>query len=171
MGSFVDLAGKRFGRLTVISPDGKSNSGQIKWKAICDCGRTKVVNGSNLRNGHTTSCGCRAAERIGAVSRKHGFNDNDRLYRIWKNMKNRCRNPNLEQYRNYGARGIKVCQEWQDDFISFRDWALTNGYSDSLTIDRINNDDGYYPDNCRWATKVEQANNRRPMSSISRGNA
>ncbi|MFT8476623.1 MAG: hypothetical protein ABF682_04360 [Liquorilactobacillus sp.] len=151
--NFIDLTGKRFGKLTVIEKSGPNKSGNIKWVCKCDCGNTKIVNGSHLRSGHTKSCGCR---RISSVSQGHS---KERIYVIWIGMHNRCYKPEHDAYKWYGNKGIKVCQEWHT-FMNFRKWALNNGYSNSRTIDRINSKLNYCPQNCRWETIKKQANNR-----------
>ena len=127
---------------------------------MCDCGRETIVAQSSLRSGVTQSCGCLMRELSSKRATKHGGRKT-RLYRIWDNMKSRCSNPTKGNYKEYGGRGIKVCEEWLHDFAAFRDWALANGYDDALTIDRIDNDKGYSPDNCRWITQAEQNRNQR----------
>ena len=150
-----ELSGKRYGMLTVVSYDGHG-----LWRCKCDCGNEKVIKGSNLLTGHVMSCGCYGKNKLGNHVRKHG-GTGTRLYRIWMLMRYRCSNENNPSYKNYGGRGIKVCDEWQDSFIVFRDWALKHGYRDDLTIDRIDNDKGYSPDNCRWIYYKDQPKNRR----------
>lgn len=152
-----DLSGRRFGKLTVFL-FGEVRNGHAYWLCKCDCGGTCYVRGSHLICGNVSSCGCSKGNITHGESKT-------RLYNIWAGMRDRCTNQNSQAYASYGARGIKICPEW-DDYKSFRDWALANGYSEDLTIDRINNDDGYSPKNCRWATALQQASNTRKTRLI-----
>lgn len=146
--------GERFGRLTVVK-----DLGRWHVECKCDCGAMKITNRKTLRNGDTKSCGCFHIDRIKEMFIKHG-DTKTRLYRIWKTMRTRATNPNRTQAKDYVLRGITVCSEWSD-YMVFREWALKNGYADSLTLDRINNDGPYSPDNCRWITYKEQCRNKR----------
>jgi hypothetical protein len=152
-----DISGKRYGRLTVLSFSGKDKKGQVLWICRCDCGEEIKVKSGNLKNGHTQSCGCYMRERSLLVNKTHGQFCNGkqtRLYAIWAGIKRRCLNPNVKIFKYYGSRGITNCSDWMD-FEPFYQWAMQNGYSDDLTIDRINNDGNYEPVNCRWITRSE----------------
>lgn len=175
--NFIDLTGKRFGRLEVISLSKKGK--QPLWLCQCDCGKQKIVNGNNLRTGKTTSCGCLVKEiskrrlqdnnfykdRINKRNKTHGMSYT-RLYREWVSMKNRC-NPSYHERKNYYDKGIEVCSEWMD-FSVFKKWAVNNGYSENLTLDRIENSKGYSPENCRWVDMKAQENNRLNNIKITR---
>lgn len=158
MGKLIDLTGQRFGRLVVLGRDGSDKYGSALWRCRCNCGNEVLVTSSNLRR--TNSCGCLRRELVTKRDTAHGQRFT-RLYRVWQGMKTRCNTPSSTSYRWYGARGITVCDEWMNNFESFRSWALTHGYRDDLTIDRINVDGNYEPDNCRWATVAEQQHNKR----------
>lgn len=164
---FIDLTGKRFGRLTVIERAGIEKNGTVKWLCKCDCGRMTVVRSFRLRSGITKSCGCYAKEVSARThGEPHGCSD-DRLYGVWQTMKARCNRPTNTKYKDYGGRGITVCDEWNRSFTKFRTWALKNGYDydapyGQCTLDRIDVNGNYEPSNCRWVDAKTQANNQRP---------
>lgn len=165
MRNMKDLSGMRFGKLTAIEPIGKDAHGGYVWRCVCDCGNEHIVRSGKLICGNVTSCGCVRRKRCGDRFRTHGCG-RTKLYKVWKSMRDRCLNPKNRAYISYGGRGITVCSEWNNSYESFRDWALSNGYSGGLSIDRVNNDKGYYPENCRWATSAQQANNKRNNKEI-----
>ncbi len=149
----------RFGKLVVLQEYGKSKNGAYRYVCLCDCGNFHVATGCNLRSGSTKSCGCIHKEFIGNLNKSHG-KSSTRLNGIWRGIKDRCLNPNNSSYERYGAKGISICEEWKNSFESFYEWSMNNGYSAELTIDRIDNSKGYFPENCRWADCFTQARNK-----------
>lgn len=154
-----DISGQQFGRLTAIKFL-RIEKHKAIWLCQCECGGSIEVIGKDLTSGHTKSCGCLRKEKAHKVNKTHG-KTNTRLYGVWCYMKRRCYNKNCKDYKNYGARGIKVCDEWKDDFMSFYNWSMSHGYSDTLTIDRVDVNENYEPSNCQWATIKQQNRNTR----------
>lgn len=158
MNNKKDLTGKRFGKLLVLKEDGHIGE-KIAWLCKCDCGNIKRINGNNLGRS-AKSCGCVKTRKLVERNLIHGLHNN-KLYVVWFDMKRRCKDPRDKAYKHYGGRGISVCKEWCLDFKVFYDWSQKNGYKDGLTLDRIDNDGNYTPDNCRWVTQKEQCRNKR----------
>lgn len=154
----LDLTGRTFGRLTVLSRAENSKGGKPRWLCRCQCGNECIVHSSSLVSGNTKSCGCLRNEKSRSRAMTHGMSKSP-LFAVWCAMIGRCENQNNKSYPNYGGRGISVCKEWHDS-STFFEWALNNGYSHGLTIERIDVDKGYEPDNCKWVSRKQQARNK-----------
>ena len=160
MVKFKDLKGKHFGKLTVIEKI-ENKGKKVCWKCKCECGNYKDVISCHLLSGAINNCGCLKKDKIKRIKTKHG-KSKTKLFRVWAHMKDRCYREKDKRFRNYGGRGIKICEEWlnkENGFINFYNWAIKNGYKENLSIDRIDNDGNYEPQNCRWTTMKVQANN------------
>lgn len=164
-----DMTGKKFGLLTVTGFDCMKN-GQAYWKCKCECGNIVSVRGGHLRDGNAKSCGCYRA--IANKKKAKHMMSRSHLYNVYRGMLKRCYLPSCASYPRYGGRGITICDEWNDKrtgFETFRDWALSHGYKEDLSIDRIDTNGNYCPENCRWATPKQQANNRSTTILITYG--
>jgi hypothetical protein len=164
MGKYVDLTGKTFGRLTCINMVGRDSQRRALWLCKCACGNETTVVSTSLTGRKTKSCGCLHKDLTRERTTTHSLSidangKTPRLYSIWRNMKQRCNNPNAAKFEKYGGRGIKVCEEWMD-YMNFHNWAIANGYADGLTLDRKDNNSNYQPSNCRWVSVAQQNLNK-----------
>ncbi len=160
MPKFIDLSGQRFGKLVVLERVENSNDGATRFLCQCDCGNIKIIRSKHLKSGAIRDCGCEKSKRTRIKNLTHG-GSGTRLYNIWIKMRDRCQNPHSADWYDYGGRGITVYDKWDSSFEAFRKWSENNGYDDGKSIDRIDVNAGYYPDNCRWVSMRVQANNKR----------
>ncbi|SHJ74243.1 hypothetical protein [Tepidibacter formicigenes] len=168
MAKLIDLTGQRFGKLVVIKRGKNDKTNHARWYCQCDCGEVVLVTRGNLRNGRAKSCGCLRREKITRynIKKDNTGESKTKLYQIWIAMRQRVKNPNSQAFKNYGGRGITICKEWEEDFQVFKKWSISNGYKENLSIDRIDNDKGYSPENCRWTDWETQCNNTRNNINI-----
>jgi hypothetical protein len=161
--------GQQFERLTVIGQEQSDRWGSKLWKCQCICGKIRHIKSTKLRSGHTKSCGCYNVEQAKQRMTTHG-KSRSRLHNIYNAMIQRCCNPKNPDYQNYGGRGIRVCDEWRDSFVTFNSWALQqpNVLQSGYSLDRINNDGGYKPENCRFSSRTDQNYNRRAFRTYTR---
>jgi len=160
---FIDLIGKRFGKLTPIKYIGKNKYGKSLLLCKCNCGNEKIIVGSSLKSGHTKSCGCLIKENRGVLKHGHAKRGKESItHRSWSDMLQRCNNPNYKRYQDYGGRGITVCDRWLPENNGFINFLKDMGERPKgKSLDRIENNKGYYPKNCKWSTPKEQCNNKR----------
>ena len=163
----VGLVGEKFGRWTVMSK-AKNKGKNTAWNCLCECGIERSVLTYNLTSGKSSSCGCGQKEAASKVNTTHGKR-NTKLYGVYSGMKQRCYNENSPAYKYYGGKGVYICKEWLDDFMNFYNWAKDNGYGKGMSIDRIDPNGNYEPDNCRWADRVTQNTNQRKSSANTSG--
>jgi hypothetical protein len=163
MGNIINLVGKVFNRWTVVGRAENKNK-RVRWSCVCECGEERDVIAYNLVHGISKSCGCLnkdlAKERIISITKTHGLSKTP-IHRIWCGIKTRVGNPNHKDYQWYGARGVTMCEEWENDFMSFYTWSTNNGWKDGLQIDRKDVNGNYEPSNCRWVTNEVNSKNRR----------
>lgn len=165
--NFIDLTGMKYGRLTVIKRAENSKQGKVKWLCVCDCGNEKSITSNDLRMNKTISCGCYLSEVTQKKNVTHGLSKT-RQFKIWQGIKDRCSNPKNPKYHHYGGKGILLCSEW-NSFEKF--WEdMQEGYDKNLSIDRIDNNNGYCKENCRWANQTTQMNNYSRNRTISYNN-
>lgn len=166
MPTFKDLTGQKFGKLTVIELSRKVQSGtreRFYWKCQCECGNEKEIRTDSLTSGRVQSCGCikKEQDKINLTKFHRHKMSNTHIWHTYYAMLHRCNNQDDKRFKNYGGRGITVCDEWKNSFDNFLKWSMENGYEEHLQIDRIDNDGNYEPDNCRWVTRKENCRNRR----------
>jgi len=169
MSKMLDLINKKFGRWIVLSRASSDSVGNAQWMCRCECGTEATVRGDHLRHGHSVSCGCYRREWSDVNKTQHGQrrrDDTTTEYNIWTSMKARCFNPRSQAFKYYGGRGITMCDEWRDDFKAFFDYVGQRPHG--LSIDRIDNDKGYFPGNIRWATPLQQSHNSRRYKGSSK---